>query len=308
MTSSGQQTGYNYAQGTIKRSSRHKKRRKLSFLKVIRLFIIFFILWTCSYFAKGMFIEVYDALKIACSDFEQSAVENNAEESSWRGNGIGNAESSNTVEKNNTTGRNAKAGGSNSVLTVDENNMLILVNKNHDLPENYEPSDLIKPNVRFLYSEEHPAKYMRQEAALALEELFKAADAEGINLYAVSGYRSYSTQKVLFDNKLKAVGSFEQANQTVAYPGQSEHQTGLAMDISSQSVNFGLVKAFGTSKEGMWVAKNCHKYGFILRYPKEKESITGYTYEPWHIRYVGKEAAQEIYEKGLVLEEYLESF
>ena len=91
----------------------------------------------------------------------------------------------------------------------------------------------------------------------------------------------------------------------VAYPGQSEHQTGLAMDVSSQSVGFTLEEDFGQAKEGIWLKDNAHKFGFIIRYGKDNTHITGYSYEPWHIRYVGKDVANEIYEKNITLEEFL---
>ena len=91
----------------------------------------------------------------------------------------------------------------------------------------------------------------------------------------------------------------------VAYPGQSEHQTGLAMDVSCQSVGFTLEEDFGQTTEGIWLSENAHKFGFIIRYGKDTTNITGYSYEPWHIRYVGKDAAKEIYDLNITLEEYL---
>ncbi len=97
----------------------------------------------------------------------------------------------------------------------------------------------------------------------------------------------------------------EVANKTVAYPGQSEHQTGLAMDVSSHKMGFKLHQSFGETIEGIWLANNAPKFGFIIRYPKGKEHITGYKYEPWHLRYVGVQVAEEIAQKGITLEEYL---
>jgi LAS superfamily LD-carboxypeptidase LdcB len=145
---------------------------------------------------------------------------------------------------------------------------------------------------------------MRKEAASALEEMFRAAKADGINLYAVSGYRSYARQEAIFASNVRKYG-LEKANQFSAKPGQSEHQTGLAMDITCTSVSYGLTQRFGSTKEGIWVKENANKFGFILRYQQGKESITGYQYEPWHLRYVGKEAAKEITERNVTLEEYL---
>ncbi len=182
--------------------------------------------------------------------------------------------------------------------------ILVLVNKKRNLSADYKPEDLIIPNVKFPFKEKLEKKYLRKEAAEALEELFMKAEKEGIILYAVSGYRSYNTQKMLFDNKEKKVG-FEKANLLVAYPGQSEHQTGLAMDVSSESVKFTLEENFGQAVEGKWLKDNAHKFGFIIRFQKETTDITGYSYEPWHIRYVGKEVAKEIFENNITLEEFL---
>ena len=184
------------------------------------------------------------------------------------------------------------------------NENLILVNKSNSLQANYIPKELIEPNVQFTFQEDLPKKLMRREAAYALEELFNAAKDEGLELWAQSGYRSYDTQKIIFTYNSKQKGK-EVANETSAMPGQSEHQTGLAMDVTSEKVNFHLVESFGETKEGKWLADHAFQYGFIIRYPKGKEKITGYRYEPWHIRYTGKKAAEEITKKNLTLEEYL---
>lgn len=190
------------------------------------------------------------------------------------------------------------------LIVTNTDDILVLVNKRRNLPPDYKPDDLVIPNVRFPFDEKLEKRYLRKEAALALEELFKEAEKDGIILYAVSGYRSYNTQKILFENKVKKVG-FEQANLLVAYPGQSEHQTGLAMDVSCESVGFTLEEDFGQTMEGIWLRENAHRFGFIIRYDKDTTDITGYSYEPWHIRYVGKDAAKEIYERNITLEEYL---
>lgn len=185
-------------------------------------------------------------------------------------------------------------------------NVLALVNKIFALPESYNPSDLVKPNVSFSFGDQTIEKsLMRQEAAVALEKMFAEAKVSGIELYAVSGYRSYDRQRIIFDAEVKKSGE-EKAAQVVAVPGNSEHQSGLAMDISAKSANLGLTESFGETTEGKWLAANAHKYGFILRYPKGKETITGYQYEPWHFRYVGVEAAHTIFEKNITLEEYFD--
>lgn len=198
--------------------------------------------------------------------------------------------------------------GKEIIKNVD--NILVFVNKESALlPEDYEPSDLVIPDVRFSFTvtPDIEKAYMRKEAAEALEEMFTQAESEGIYLFAVSGYRSYDRQKQIFQNKVNQVGDEEQAAQVVAVPGTSEHQTGLTMDISSESAGFELVEQFADTPEGQWLADNAHKFGFILRYPKGKEHITGYTFEPWHFRYVGKEAAEIIYENDWTLEEFFEA-
>lgn len=185
----------------------------------------------------------------------------------------------------------------------DPMDLLILVNKQNRAPS--VPYTLVRPDVTPTKPELIDNIYMRPEAADALEKLFEAAAGDGITLYATSGFRSYSTQKAIFDRRAKERGE-KAANRSVARPGQSEHQTGLAMDIEGAStLGTGLTDAFGESPEGIWVAEHCAEYGFIIRYPKDKTNITGYIYEPWHLRYVGVDAAQEITELGVTFEEYI---
>ncbi|MHA7767524.1 peptidase M15 [Bacillus atrophaeus] len=182
-------------------------------------------------------------------------------------------------------------------------NILALVNKEYALPGTYEPSDLVIPNVKFSFDEKIQKRYIRKEAAKALEKLFNAGKEKGYELAAVSGYRAYDRQEVIFKNEVSQKGE-KKAKEAVAYPGQSEHQTGLAMDISSRSNGFELNEAFGGTDDGKWVQNHAYEYGFIIRYPKGKENVTKYEYEPWHLRYVGKKAAKVIHDHGLTLEEY----
>ena len=185
----------------------------------------------------------------------------------------------------------------------DPTDILILVNKQNRAPA--VPVTLVKPDVTPTRESVAENIYMRPEAASALEARFECAAEAGLTLYATSGYRSYSTQKAVFDRKAAERGE-QAANRSVAKPGYSEHQTGLAMDIEGETtLGTGLTEAFGESPEGIWVAEHCHEYGFIIRYPKDKTNITGYIYEPWHIRYVGVEAATEITELGVTFEEYI---
>ena len=148
------------------------------------------------------------------------------------------------------------------------------------------------------------ANYLRKEAADALKELFAAAKDEGYELIARSGYRSYDTQVALYERYVQQDG-VEAADTYSARPGHSEHQTGLTIDITSESVHGGLTEAFGETEEGKWVAENAHRFGYIIRYPQARVSETGYQYEPWHLRYVGVKTATEIYQDQLILEDYV---
>lgn len=178
-----------------------------------------------------------------------------------------------------------------------------LVNKQYALPEDYAPEDLVTVEVPTVL-ENPEIRQLREVASDALTDMFAAAEEEGIILHARSGYRSYQTQVQLFNSYVENHGE-EAANRYSARPGESEHQTGLAMDVTSESANYQLSEAFGSTPEGIWVEENAHEFGFIIRYPEGTEDITGYQYEPWHLRYFGEELAADIYESGLTYEEYL---
>ncbi|WP_342748037.1 M15 family metallopeptidase [Melghirimyces profundicolus] len=208
-------------------------------------------------------------------------------------------------EKEEPENKRSSSGNGGVTVVSNPSSVTVLVNKTHKLPDGYIPPDLYIPDVRFPYEENLPKKKMRGVAAEALERLFAAADKQGITLYAQSGYRSYERQEAIFAYKSSQMGE-EKASQISARPGHSEHQTGLAMDITSRSVGFKLEQSFGRTKEGQWVARHAHEFGFIIRYPQGKEHITGYSYEPWHLRYVGPRVAAEIHRNNLTLEEYLD--
>lgn len=180
----------------------------------------------------------------------------------------------------------------------------VLVNKKRNLPATYVPEDLVKITDLPTVLENPEVNQLRSPAYEALKDLFKAAkDEAGYDLYARSGYRSYSTQKSLYASYVESYGQ-KAADKYSAKAGQSEHQTGLAIDITCQALNYKLDDTFADTEEGKWVAENAHRFGYIIRYPKGKEDITGYMYEPWHIRYLGKDLAGKVYESGLTLEEY----
>ena len=181
--------------------------------------------------------------------------------------------------------------------------LLFLVNRQYMVSDAFEPSDLVEAQVPGQVRE------MRAEAAAALEEMYAACLEEtGAQLISVSGYRSYSKQGKLFRAKLQRVNNkVELAQEYVAPPGASEHHLGLAMDIGQQSKPT-LNEKFAETEGGIWARENCWRFGFILRYGEEWEDITGYKYEPWHFRYVGKELAKEIHDAGVPFETWLTDY
>lgn len=146
----------------------------------------------------------------------------------------------------------------------------VLVNKKIMLPGNYMPTDLVEPNVPFVFKEKDEKRLMRKEAAQALEKLFTGAKQDGIFLAGVSAYRSYATQRSLFDYYIQTQGE-EKARRYSAQPGRSEHQTGLAIDVSDSKGTCAAEDFFADTPEAKWLAKHAPEYGFILRYPKDKE-------------------------------------
>ena len=173
---------------------------------------------------------------------------------------------------------------------------LYLVNRQHKVSENYTPDVRVVNATGMKQS-------MREDAATALEEMFAAAKAEKVGLSTVSGYRSYTKQQTIYSRKQKSAGQTT-ANLLVALPGSSEHQMGMAMDLA-QKGGSQLNAGFGSTKAGQWVNANAWKFGFIVRYPKDQTEITGYAFEPWHVRYVGKAFAKAVFDSGDVLETYV---
>lgn len=185
------------------------------------------------------------------------------------------------------------------------NEMTVLVNKQHALPDKLQkPTDLVEPNVQFIFKEHNEKRELRKEAADALEALFLGAKEDGITLLGVSGYRSYETQKNVFDSYVRKDGE-EKAMTYSALPGYSEHETGLAIDVTGGNGKCAATDCFAGTKEAIWLADHAPEYGFIIRYPEGKEDITGYKYEPWHLRYVGKDVALDIDKRDITLEEYM---
>lgn len=184
-----------------------------------------------------------------------------------------------------------------------EGGILCLVNREVHLSRDYAPEDLITPKVDTRKESLKERIPMREEAAKALEKLFEAAMTESaFKLLAVSGYRAYGMQQVLFNQKVNAVGR-EEASKTVAKPGESEHQLGLAMDVQCPDTPT-LSENFIDTPEGQWVSENAHRFGFIVRYKAEWTEITGYDYEPWHLRYIGVSHATAVHMLDIPYENY----
>lgn len=182
----------------------------------------------------------------------------------------------------------------------DINGLLFLANRQYTVSSAYEPRDLEMSDVP------GQVRRMRREAAAALREMFQACKEEtGMTLLSISGYRSYEKQEGIYKRKLRTVkGNAAKAQEFVAPPGASEHQLGVAMDVG-QKHKINLEISFGETEGGKWCRENCWRFGYILRYDEPWEEITGYKYEPWHFRYVGKEYAKEIHEANIPLETWL---
>lgn len=179
----------------------------------------------------------------------------------------------------------------------------VLVNKRWRLPPGWEPPDLVEPAVAFTFSGDDPKRLLRAPAARALESLFAAAAEAGTPLAAVSGYRSEQTQADLYGLAVSQRGE-TQADAHQARPGHSEHQTGLAMDVTGADGTCAVEDCFGATPQAAWLAQHAAEHGFIVRYPAGKEAVTGYAYEPWHLRFVGIDLAQRLTADGLALEEH----
>lgn len=189
----------------------------------------------------------------------------------------------------------------NPKTVEDPNSLLVLVNKYNCLPNNYKPSDLAyEPGA---YGDKVPMRKIILEPFQKLKEAAKKE--ENMNLMPSTAFRTQSLQATLYNNYVNRDGKTA-ADTYSARPGCSEHQTGLAIDL--RNVNLGTTGTRLTEENYKWLETNAHKYGFIIRFPKDKEFITGYIFENWHIRYVGLDLAKIIYENNLTLEEYIDLY
>lgn len=171
----------------------------------------------------------------------------------------------------------------------------VLVNKVNALPSDWKPSDLEKTI--------DSGHMLRKEANEAYTNFYKAAKKQGISIYTISAYREHEKQEFYWNNQVKISG-LKHAIMYSAYPGRSEHETGLAIDVSYAPSSETLDISVKNSDLGKFIESDAYKYGFILRYPEDKVKITNYSYEPWHMRYVGVELATKLHEENLTLDEY----
>lgn len=185
--------------------------------------------------------------------------------------------------------------------TYDDGSKLILVNKQFAVSSDFYPSDMVAVDGSLSTNQ---GLSFKREAYDAYLKMLADANSQGINFLICSTYRSYWTQESIYFSHINAYG-VDYTNTVSAYPGRSEHHTGWAVDITSKNMGYDLLESFIDYPEGQWINDHCHEYGFIIRYPKDKTHITGYAYEPWHLRYVGVDVATEIMSKGITLEEYL---
>lgn len=214
---------------------------------------------------------------------------------------------SHEIDKNQNTKSNQQKSDNESrpnFSLTKPTSIWVVVNKRNPInPKDFKPQ-LVVPDVTLKGSSKAENMHVSKQMAQHLEELFAAAAQAGYPLMLSSGFRSYQYQTQVYSRQVDAYGQ-QQADRVSARPGYSEHQTGLAADIASANGQCDLLQCFGSLPSGEWVATNAHLYGFVIRYPKGKENITGYTWEPWHLRYVGDYAAQQMHEAEiLTLEKY----
>lgn len=186
----------------------------------------------------------------------------------------------------------------------DPEDPIVLVDPERSLPSDYRPAGLVTAPIEWAVIDDGERRLLRADVAEAAAELFAAAEAAGRPLSGVSGFRSFETQVQLFEQAERGESNPDEAAY-VAPPGHSEHQTGLALDVVGADGVCVTEPCFAATPAGHWIAENAHRYGFLIRYPADKEEITGYGFEPWHLRHVGVELATELHEAGLTLDEHL---
>lgn len=213
-----------------------------------------------------------------------------------------NKDTQSSVTSPNTV-NNPKVFDKNQFSTDEASSIWVVVNKGRVLPDSYTPAELTVPNVPLRLSSSSSEMHVRGDTAAALEKMIAAAKQNGINLMLGSGYRSYSNQAATYAGFVRTSGAAA-ADTFSARPGHSEHQTGLAADIEPNNRTCEFEECFASTPEGQWLAANCYNFGFIIRYQKDAQSLTGYEYEPWHVRFVGNGLASQLHSNGQTLEQY----
>ncbi|MEG2892479.1 MAG: M15 family metallopeptidase [Clostridium sp.] len=201
----------------------------------------------------------------------------------------------NSIDKDNEESRIKK------IIEDDKDSIVRLVNENNPIDNRDLKESLVIPRVSLVEESKNEKNHLRVEASKALEKMLNDAKEQSkLTIYLSSGYRSKERQTQVYNAKVYNSGDKNQ--EFVAKPGHSEHQTGLAVDLTARSVKFKLIQDFQYTSEGKWLYENAHKYGFVLRYPKDKTEETGYSFEPWHFRYVGEEVSSYMKKNNLTLE------
>lgn len=198
---------------------------------------------------------------------------------------------------------NAVEENTQTLAQSEEGWELVLVNEAHPLDLSYVPAELVE-----IESE----RMVDARIADALKKMLADGAGQGLDMYVASAYRDHEYQRTVFNATMndwigkgyKPLDAYDETKKSVAVPGSSEHATGLAVDIISADYS-ALDDRQGDTQEQIWLMEHCWEYGFVLRYPRDKADVTGIIYEPWHYRYVGKDAAKEMHDQGLTLEEYL---
>lgn len=191
-------------------------------------------------------------------------------------------------------------------VTRSGDDLLVLVNKTYQLPEDYVPSDLVSASLSGIRL--GSGFFVRNILINDLKDMVNAAEADSIDLSVVSAYRSYQDQISTYSYwKTVNGGSADAADKISARAGYSQHQLGTAIDFSTSEINDGLSGQFTNTKASGWLYNNAWKYGFVISYPSGSEGITGYSYESWHYRYIGVANAKEMHDSGMIEELYLES-
>lgn len=254
----------------------------LFFLTMAVIIVIFSVIFLVFFTSK-------DKNKESSSSSTSSDTSKISSQTSSEASSSSSSKSSSKASSTSKTSSTSSKSSSSAVSTSTEKPFyvdgVLVVNKKYAVPKNY-------------------FKAVNPDARTAFYKMQADAKTQSITLKVFSGFRTYEFQQTLYNNYVKADGKAA-ADTYSARPGHSEHETGLAFDISGADDSYQIKTEFGITTEGKWLAANSSKYGFIIRYPKGKEAVTGYQYEPWHLRYVGVTLADKIYKSGKCLEEYL---